>query len=81
MGTPEQSIDGILGNDYGTTFNTDSTARPDPDEDRILALGVVHQLDHLVQQDAERRHSHSVADRQHWSDLVRWQKRRSYWWL
>lgn len=70
MGVPQLPIEGIFGDDDGAAVDANSSARSYPDEDGILALGVVHQLDHLMHQDADRGRSHAMADAQHRSHFV-----------
>lgn len=43
--------------------------RAQTEEDGVLALGVVHELEQLVQQDANGRHTHTVRQAQHRTNL------------
>ena len=61
----EHVVDGLLGDDDGAAVDADTAACTDPEEHRILHLGVVHQLDDLVEEDPHRRYSHAVLYRKH----------------
>ena len=54
------AIHGALADDEVTARDADASARAQAEERRVLHLGVVHQLDHLVQQDTHRRDTHAV---------------------
>jgi len=70
MGISQLTIEGVLGDDDGAPVDTYSSTGAYSNKDGVLALGVVHKLDHLVHQDADRGRSHAVTDTQNGSNFV-----------
>lgn len=70
MGIAQLAIESVLSDDDCAAFDADATACADPDEDGVLALGVVHQLDHLVHQNTDRGRSHAVTNTKHRANFV-----------
>lgn len=56
----QSSVHGFVGNDHGAAFQPDTAAGAYPEEHGIYDFGVEHQFDGFVQEDAHRRHAHSV---------------------
>ena len=59
-----------LGDDHCARREADTAAGAEPDEDGVRHPGVVHQLDHLVQQDPGWGDSHAVGYREDRANLV-----------
>lgn len=66
---PQKSVHRSFWNHNSTAIDTDTSARSDPDENRIFTLCVIHEFDDLMQKDANGRYAHAVADWQHGSNL------------
>lgn len=70
MRVPQLTVKSFFGDNNGAALNANAATGPDAYEYRIYALGMVHQLDQLVQQDANRGRSHAVTDAKHWTNFV-----------
>lgn len=70
VGIPQESIDRLVGDNDRATLHSDTAARADSQEDRVLAARMEHQLDHLVQENSDGGHSHSMGHREHGPHLV-----------
>lgn len=70
MGVPQLAVESFIGDNNGAALNANAAAGADAYEYRIYTLGMVHQLDQLVQQDANRGRSHAVTDAKHWTNFV-----------
>lgn len=70
MRVPQLAVKGLLGDDNGASLNANAATGADANEYGIHTLGMVHQLDQFVQQDANRGRSHAVTDAKHWTNFV-----------
>jgi hypothetical protein len=57
----EETINSAFGDDNSSALDANTATCPETDEDWILALGVVHEFDDFVQQNADRWNAHAVT--------------------
>ena len=69
---PQHTVHRLLGDDHGARVDADAAAGADAEEDGVLDARVVHELDNLVQQDADRGDAHAVlrSGDTGWSDNI-----------
>lgn len=70
IGAPHQAVHCVITNDHGAPLHANPATRSDSDEDRVLALGVIAEFDHLVQENANGGHAHSVGHGQNGTYFV-----------
>lgn len=58
----KSAVHGFVRNNHGAAFHPDTAARAYPEEHGIHDFGVKHQFNGFVQEDAHRRHTHSVLE-------------------
>lgn len=70
MRVSQLAVECLLGDDNGASLNANTATGADANEYGIHTLGMVHQFDQFMQQDANRGRSHAVTDAKHWTNFV-----------
>lgn len=63
------SIHCFVSHNDGSGVQTNASTSTDAKENRVLNLGMPHQLDQFMKQNGQGRHAHTVRYRQNWTNF------------